>query len=118
MATELWEPRLADTATATRGEEHTFAVGDGEITLLCYWQGEYRDKPPFIRISWNANISVRSEIWVHFATQQTRAEFCLGTGLSGEDFFTSKELGFDPSTEQWKVALALKEVEYSVVVKW
>ena len=111
IATEFWQPRLEETAAATREKEHIFAVGDGEITLLCYWQGEYRDKPPFIRISWKANISVRSEIWVQFATQEAQPEFCLGTDVSGEETFTHQDLGFDPSTEPWGVALGLRERE-------
>lgn len=117
IATEYWEPLLAGqraTAACIPTQEHLFRREDGDIKVSCFWRARYHDKPAFIKISWNANIKVRSEIRAHFInpdTHELRSEIRLGTQLAGEEWFTSHELGFDPSSEKWAIAIIVQEIE-------
>jgi hypothetical protein len=116
VATEYWEPLFAGqlaTAADIPVQEHLFKREEGDIEISCYWGGTYVNKPAFIKLSWKANIRIRSEILARFInpeTQELRSEVCLGTHLTGEEAFTSQELGFDPLTENWAIAIVLREL--------
>ncbi len=116
LAPEFWEPQWAGqlaTAADIPEQEHVFRREDGDIKISCFWRGQYRKKPAYISISWNANVTTRSEFRVRFInpeTQEELSEVYLGTGLVGEEVFTNEDLGFDPSCEQWAIALIVKEV--------
>lgn len=111
----LWEPQWAGqlvTASDIPKQVHTFTSEDGDIRISCYWQGEYKDEPAYIQLSWKSEIIPESELWVRFVypeTQAIRHEVCLGTVLTGEETFTSDDLGFDPSDERWAISVALAE---------
>ena len=115
-ATEYWQPEYAGlqaTAADIPQQAHTFVMEEGDIHLECNWGGPQGSDPAYIWLKWEANLSTEREFWAQFinpVAQTIRYEVCLGTYLLGEETFTSQELGFDPSTEQWAVAIVLKEV--------
>jgi hypothetical protein len=116
IATEYWEPQWTEqqaTAADIPEQAHVFRREDGDIEISCFWRSQYRKKPAYISISWRANVTTRNEIRARFINSETRehlAEVDLGTHLMGEEIFTSDDLGFDPSSERWAMALVLKEV--------
>jgi hypothetical protein len=117
VATELWKPPYVG-KIATAGDipeqKHVFKQEEGDIEIACYWRGAYRKQPAYIRIRWKAGISVRKEIRARFInpeTHETRAEVSLGTEPDGKKVFSSRELHFDPSREQWAIMLVLAEVK-------
>ena len=109
----LWEPQWAGqlvTAADIPQQSHTFTSEDGDMKIACYWKGQYKDEPAYVQISWKADLIPESELWIRFvnpATRTIRREVCLGTGLVGEEIFTSDDLGFDPSYERWAIAVLL-----------
>ncbi len=116
---ELWAPQYVlqpASATPESGEEHTFKIGDSDITVSCSVRGAYRQKPAHITIAWDANLAVRSEISARFLkpdTQEILKEVYLGTEQKGEKPFSSQDLGFDPSQEEWAITIVLQEVNAS-----
>ena len=116
IATEYWEPQWTGqraTAADIPEQAHVFRREDGDIEVSCFWRSQYRKKPAYISISWKANVTTRNEIRARFINSETwehLAEVDLGTHLMGEEVFTSDDLGFDPSSERWAMALVLKEV--------
>ena len=113
----LWEPQWAGqlvTAADIPKQTHAFISENGDIKISCYWKGQYHDQPAYIQIAWKANLTTESEIWIRFtdpATRVIRSEICLGTGLVGEESFTSDDLGFDPSNEKWAISVVLQDVQ-------
>jgi hypothetical protein len=113
---ELWEPQWAGqpaTAADIPQQAHSFTSEDGDIKLSCYWKGQYKDEPAYIQIAWKADLITEDEIWIRFMnplTQVIRCEVCLGTSLVGEETFTSRDLGFDPSDERWAISVVLQTV--------
>lgn len=111
----VWEPQWAGVrATAADIPEQTqaFSTESGEIKLFIYWCPKYRDQLPYVRIKWEKSFLSSDELWVRFVNPETgglRSELPLGTFQEGEIFFTSEELGFDPSTEKWALAIAMIE---------
>jgi hypothetical protein len=116
LATEFWEPdwqQRRATAADIPPQEHVFAREDGDITISCLWRSQHRRHPSYISISWKADVTTYNEIHARFVDPETRqqlAEVRLGAGVIGEEVFTSEELGFDPSSERWALALVVKEV--------
>ncbi len=115
---ELWEPLWAGqlvTADDIPEQEHSFATEtEGEIKIVCDWESQDDDTPAHIHLSWEADITTDSEIWVRFVNPETQELFyeeCLGTELSDDATFKADELGFDPSKERWAISVMLKERE-------
>jgi hypothetical protein len=116
LALEFWEPdwqQQRATASDIPPQQHLFARGDGDITISCLWRSQHRRNPSYISISWKADVTTYNEIHARFVDPETRqqlAEVRLGAAVIGEEVFTSDELGFDPSSERWALALVVKEV--------
>ena len=116
LATEFWEPDWQQhraTAADIPPQEHLFAREDGDITISCLWRSQHRRHPSYISISWKADVTTYNEIHARFVNPETRqqlAEVRLGSAVIGEEVFTSEDLGFDPSSERWALALVVKEV--------
>ncbi len=102
------------TASAMSEQEHPFKMDYGEyINISCYWRGKSDDVPPFLKLSWNANITSSSRLWARFTnpdTQETFSELSLGTELEGKAEFEYDDLGFDPSDERWGISILLEAV--------
>lgn len=117
IASEYWEPEYAGlqaTAADIPQQEHTFSLTEGDIQLTCNWGGPQGSDPAFIWLKWRANIEEERELYARFVdpeTQTMRYEARLGTYLEGEETFSSRELGFDPSRERWAVSIVLKEAK-------
>jgi hypothetical protein len=111
----LWEPQWAGqlvTAADIPKQAHSFTSEDGDIKLSCYWKGQYQDEPAYIQITWKARFTAENEIRIRFTdpvTQAIHSEVCLGTGLVGEETFTSDDLGFDPSYARWAISVVLQK---------
>ncbi len=90
-----------------------FKMEHGEyINISCAWKGKDRTASA-IRLSWNANIFTDSNLWAQFIDPETRNilfESCLGTKLEGEQMFSETELGFNPCSQKWAVAVVVEEV--------
>ncbi len=112
-----WEPMWSGrtvTASEIPGQVHVFSGEDGDIRLSCHWEAPYKNDPAHIRLEWKADIGSTGELRVRFMNPETSAilsEFRLGTDLSGEEFFTAGQLGFDPSSVKWAVSLMILEPE-------
>ncbi|KPA09888.1 hypothetical protein MHK_009908 [Candidatus Magnetomorum sp. HK-1] len=110
----IWEPSLAGqliTAADIPEQKHCFKMKDGEVRLYCLWRASYNDKPAYVRIKWDANISSGYEIWIVFFNPETKlflSEIPLGTHLSGGTVIQSTRLKFDPSCERWAASVVLK----------
>jgi hypothetical protein len=116
LATEFWEPdwqQQRATAADIPPQQHLFTREDGDITISCLWRGQHRRHPSYITISWKADVTTYNEIHARFVNPETRqqlAEVRLGSDVIGEEVFTSEDLGFDPSSERWALALVFREV--------
>jgi len=112
---QLWEPQLVGqliTASDVSKQKHRFLIDQGQITVTCNWQGANESEPAYLLLSWKANFSIVCEIWAKFENPDTNeifSEICLGTSMVGETYFTSKDLGFDPSKVRWAMAIILAE---------
>ncbi|GAK58060.1 anti-sigma factor [Candidatus Vecturithrix granuli] len=115
LATEYWQPDYAGlqaTAADIPQQKYTFHLSEGDIQVTCNWGGPQGSDPAFIWLKWQANIEEEREFYAQFVdpeTQTIRYAARLGTHLEGEETFSSRELGFDPSHERWAVAIVLKE---------
>ena len=111
----VWEPDFAgQPVTAADIPEQTkyFKMTDGEIKLSCMWRAQYGEKPAYIRVKWDANISSGYEIWIAFFNPETKSFFSevpLGTHLNGGTVIQSQTLKFDPSCERWAASVVLKK---------
>ena len=108
--TALWEPQW--TTAAMNEQQHVFETEDGIMNVSCSWRAQHNTRPAYINISWKANMTMPGEFWVRFEnpeSNETLAELLLGAHLKGEETFTSHDLGFNPSTQRWAIALVLKE---------
>ncbi len=116
-ASPLWYPKLTGammTAAADVPEQrHHFTMEHGEyINISCAWKGKDRTASA-IMLQWNANIFTDSNLWARFIDPETRDilfESCLGTKLEGEKTFSERDLGFDPCSQKWAVAIIVEEV--------
>ena len=103
----LWEPPLVGqlvTASDITKQKHKFLIERGDITISCSWAPEDENDPAYLYLKWKANIAEECELWARFENPETHnilSEICLGTSLTGEDSFTSSDLGFDPSATRW-----------------
>lgn len=113
----LWEPQWAGqtvTASDIPEQKNSFITEDGEIRISCQWQDKYKNEPAYICLSWEADIPPDKELWTRFVNPETRQilyEVCLGKILAGEEIFTSRELGFEPSTVRWAISVILSDAE-------
>jgi hypothetical protein len=114
---ELWQPQWAGelvTAAHISEQQHIFYVQNQIIEISCSWGAQEPQYPAYIYIEWRANITTSGELWVRFIhpdTETLLAELRLGSHLDGEARFSSTDLGFDPSTDKWAIALLLKDTE-------
>ncbi len=112
---EAWTPKWAGqpvTASDIPVQNHSLRMDRGNINISCYWRGQYKNTPAFIRVSWKADITTPGILLARFMnpeTQKIHSELRLGTHLAGEKTFTSEDLGFDPSNEIWSVSIILAE---------
>lgn len=110
-----WEPDwvgLQATAADTPEQKNTFRLEDGEIRVACNWRSGYGNKPAYVHVHWNADICDSGELWLVFikpGSETILAEICLGDRYEGEEVFSSRDLGFDPSCEKWAMSIYLKE---------
>lgn len=112
---DVWTPYLAGqtqlaTAADIPEQKHTFDLKDGKAEIKCHWKQSRGTKPAFIHISWTASISTDQEMRLLFINPETdppeiRYEVSLRTIRIGETTFTADELGFDPATERWGIAV-------------
>ena len=113
--TSLWRPQWAGTPVSAAdipAQSHTFSGKDGEIEITCAWRDHYGTTPAYIQISWLANLTVDRELWALFFDPETKeflSEIPLGKYLEGGKSIPSHILGFNPSTQQWAIAILLKE---------
>jgi len=113
----LWQPSLTGammTASADVPEQSNhFKMEHGEyINISCAWKGKDRTASA-IMLEWNANIFTDSNLWARFIDPDTRDilfESCLGTKLEGEKTFSEQEMGFNPCSQKWAVAIIVEEV--------
>ncbi|QTA83821.1 Uncharacterized protein dnl_62380 [Desulfonema limicola] len=111
-----WTPQWAGqmvTADEIPEQKHEFKADDGEVLISCYWGPEHDDEPAYIRISWKADAG-HDELGIRFENPDTKEilyEDRLGAFKVGEEIFTSKDLGFDPSTQKWSIAILFLEGE-------
>jgi hypothetical protein len=113
----LWIPQWAGQpvgAAAVPKQTYLFKMGPiGEIRLDCYWKNEDNSNPAYVWISWKAEIIPGIGLRVRFVSPESQDvlyERSLGTRLTGEGIFTSRELGFDPSSVPWAVVIIPEEV--------
>lgn len=110
-----WEPDwvgMQATAADAPVQKNTFRLEDGEIHIACYWKSQYGNKPSYIHVRWSADICCGGELWLVFirpGSESILAEIRLGDRYEGEEAFSSKDLGFDPSCEKWAMSIYLKE---------
>ncbi len=115
-ASPLWHPTLTGemmTASADIPEQSRhFKMEHGEyINISCAWKGKDRTTSA-IMLAWNANIFTYSNLWARFIDPETRDilfESCLGTKLEGERTFSEHEMGFNPCSQKWAVAIIVEE---------
>ncbi len=114
-ASPLWQPMYAGEAvTAADVEEQStsFEMDYGEyINLSCHWQEE-KEGQPCIDLTWQANLMQPSRLWARFIDPESSkvlVEIDLGTELEGKKRIVSSELGFNPSTRKWAIAIIVIE---------
>jgi hypothetical protein len=98
--------------TPTQTQVFTLPEEEGEITITCDWRAASRTIPATLRVAWRANLPP-SEIWLRFtdpATAIVLAEVRLGSALADEVVFTETELGFNPCSTPWALAILLKDL--------
>ncbi|MBF0452208.1 MAG: hypothetical protein HQK75_16015 [Candidatus Magnetomorum sp.] len=114
--TPFWEPLLVGqpvTASDITRQRYRFLIESGQIALNCHWKSEDKSDPAFLFLSWKVNISIDCQVWARFENPETHdilSEICLGDSMAGEDYFTIDDLGFDPSTTRWAVAIIFTEL--------
>ena len=117
VITEPWIPELAGvpvTASDIPTQKNKFRMDFGEVDLSCFWKPEYDETPAYLSIKWKSSISVRCELIIRFINPKTYwiySEISLGTQLTGEELFIKKDLGFDPSSEKWSMALIFNDIQ-------
>ncbi len=117
MALLFWEPTYAGqqvVAADIPKQEHSFRTEYGKIDIECSWDRAHDDEPAYIWVAWRADISAGTELRMYFVnpdTRQVHYEANLGAIRVGEQSFSSRKLGFDPSTERWAIAVAQGSVE-------
>ena len=116
-ASPIWEPQwagVAVTAADIPEQSETFDIDEGQLNVVCRWEGRYQDDPAFIRLQWRADLAADTELWVRFIdpkTQEMLYEACLGQDANGQEDFTSNELGFDPASRRWAVSFLLLDAD-------
>lgn len=95
------------------------SVTDGSLTAIrstavhAPGVATYQDQPAFLRIAWQAPITLPGDFWVRFTRLEDQtavlAEVRLGSALEGEEVFSAPVLSFDPTREPWALALLLTE---------
>ncbi len=89
-------------------------MDDGDVTISCHWRGRHKNNPAYIHVSWKADITAPGELYVRFSDpddQKIFSELPLGTTLAGEEIFSKKDLGFDPSARKWAISVMFVEAE-------
>jgi hypothetical protein len=113
----LWQPQWAGQfvgAGDIPAQIHTFRLEKGAIEISCFWKPQSGDTPPYLDISWKADMVLDGELWcrfIHPDTNSILAEVLLGISKEGGKYFTRQELGFDPSQEQWGLVILVKPHE-------
>jgi len=114
----IWIPQWAGQpvgAAAVPKQTHSFKMGGvGEIKLDCYWKSQDNNNLAYVWVSWKAGIMPGLGLRIRFVnpgTQDILYERSLGTRMTGEGIFTSRELGFDPSAEPWAIVVIPEEVK-------
>ncbi len=115
LATEYWEPQWAGqqvTAADIPRQEHWFFLEDGKLHIRCHWGAQEGPEPAYIWFAWKADLNREHVLYARFAdpaTQTIRCDIKLGGHFTGEEIFTPHELGFDPSSDRWALAIVFKE---------
>lgn len=111
----VWQPQWAGqfVGAGDRPEQtQTFRLEQGEIELTCSWKPQAEDTPPYLELSWKADMTMDGELWCRFIHAESKvilAELPLGTYKEGGKYFTPQKLGFDPSTDPWELAIVVKD---------
>ena len=116
--TSLWKPNWTGeleliTASDIPKQSYTFYEDIGEIKITCYWESEYKNNPSYLSLMWKANITEHCELLARFVDPETNnilTEISLGTSIVGEEYFTKKDLGFDPSNKKWAVSIIFAKI--------
>ena len=104
----FWTPQLR-TADSGQEESQVFTLAEGEIRVWYDWRPASAQNPAYVCVRWEANLTAPGEFWARFAAPETNAilaEVYLGDALQGEETFTSADLGFNPATQRWTIAIA------------
>lgn len=113
----IWQPQWAGQFVGAADipvQMHTFRLEKGAIDVSCSWKPQIGDTPPYLDLSWRADMVLDGEFWcrfVHPDTNSVLAEVLLGESKEGGKYFTRQDLGFDPSQEQWALAILVKPYE-------
>ena len=111
-----WRPLWAGepvTAADIPVQEQVFTFDEGTIRVTCEWRAAYQHQPAFLRLIWQASLSLPTDIWARFTRPDdptvVLTEIELGTNFAGTAACTVSDLGFDPRREPWALVLVLKE---------
>jgi hypothetical protein len=110
----LWQPQWAGQFVGAGDiptQQHTFRLEKGAIEVSCFWKPQSGDSPSYLDLSWKADTILEGEFWCRFVHPDTNvvlAEVPLGMSKEGGKYFTRQELGFDPSQEEWALAILVK----------
>ena len=113
----LWRPQWAGQfvgAGDIPAQTHTFRLEKGAVEVSCSWKPKSGDTPPYLDLSWKADMVLDGEFWCRFVHPDTNSiltEVLLGISKEGGKYFTWQELDFDPSQEQWALAILVKPHE-------
>jgi len=112
----IWTPQWAGqldlvVAADIPKQTHIFELEDGKADIKCHWGRRRGKKTAFIHISWTISVSTDQEVKLLFVNPETdppeiRREYSLRTIRMGDRTFTSNDLGFDPATERWGIAVS------------
>jgi len=120
LSSLFWMPEGAGqpvTAADISEQEHEFIADEfGEIKIICYWDRQNQDDEDsaYIRVSWDANLTTESGLFIRFVNPETRQiyhEAPLGNIWTGEAVFESRILGFNPLKEKWGISIVISEAE-------
>lgn len=115
MISSIWRPEWAGelvTAADIRKQTKTLNLDEGIVMLSCSWGTEDDHGPAFLTVSWRVDVEGSFEIWALFLDPDKEtifSEIYLGTSYEGEELFTTKMLNFDPSVQNWAIAIVLKK---------
>ena len=117
----LWQPQWVGQFVGAGDiprQTHSFELEQGRIDVSCAWTPQQGATPAYLDLSWNADIRLEGTLFCRFIqpeTQEVLAEFPLGDSKEGGHYFTSSDLGFDPSLEKWALAILVKRAQHDSI---